>query len=139
MTRTIVLSLLWLWTTPTWADYLYTCNFEYYYSFRFPISDQKDLKAEDFLGIKKEDDFSIMFIVRDDGSASMIGNIGTSPVTVIQQYGGNSLSFVERTPFGNIMLTTIDGSTMNAVHSRHYLGLVGPFMPSQSYGSCIKQ
>jgi hypothetical protein len=75
------------------------------------------------------------------GSGRMIGNAGSSNVSVIQ--GNRSIHVLEATPTGNLNLTTIfltENKTREGypvVHSRHLRLSSGPF-PSQHVGSCRK-
>ncbi|MCC7131794.1 MAG: hypothetical protein IT352_04070 [Gemmatimonadales bacterium] len=92
-------------------------------------------------------DFVIDGIDAQAGSARMIGNAGATDLVLVR--GVDVLSFIERTPAGNLMVTSIffvpqavrkragrelpEGS-FEAVHSRHF-SLITPF-PSQRYGHC---
>jgi len=83
----------------------------------------------------KTDSFILEFYFDSKNKAYMKGNVGVAEVTPSAQLGG--VSFIEKTPAGNIMLTTIDNNG-NAVHSRHTV-IFGELVPSQSYGKCTTQ
>lgn len=65
-------------------------------------------------------DFTIAAIDSRAKTAQMVGNVGTSRLWVV--LGTGSVNFVEPTPAGNLMLTTVilqgDGP-FGAIHSRH--------------------
>ena len=71
-------------------------------------------------------------------TARVIGNVGANDLIVIQ--GSGVVHFLENTPSGNLIITTIFQSNTNAaklkaVHSRHVYILTQP-VPSQAYGYC---
>ena len=74
------------------------------------------------------------------GSGRMIGNSGSENVQVLS--GDGSIHIVERTPSGNMTITTIFNTPQKnpnqfpVVHSRH-MNLNGP-LPSQYVGLCNK-
>jgi hypothetical protein len=73
-------------------------------------------------------------------TAQMIGNAGSSDVTLIES--DTSYSFVEVTLAGHVNLTTIFRTELKsggffAVHSRH-INIVGPFV-SELLGSCTER
>ena len=70
-------------------------------------------------------------------TARMIGNAGSDDLQVSPGY--DTVSFVERVPFGAVNLTTVyawrnSRGGFKAVHSRH-IAIAGP-TPSQQYGQC---
>lgn len=72
-------------------------------------------------------------------SAQMIGNAGTAQVTMLSEPG--QLIFIEDTPIGNRILTTVmtegSGEGYPAVHSRHTVMTgAGEMMVSQMVGLC---
>ena len=80
--------------------------------------------------------FVLTFILDDEtGKAYMKGNLGTEDVQVIS--ADSSITFVEITDTGNVMTTTID-SAGKSVHSRNSV-LFGEIVPTQYYGTCIRQ
>ena len=104
------------------AESLFTCSYDYY--------------SSDELQIKKANGFDLRFVIRDDGTASMIGNAGAAPVHPV--IGEDQVTFFETTPSGNFMMTTIDFAQLKSVHSRHTV-MIGGLVPSQYYGKCIHQ
>ena len=76
-----------------------------------------------------------------NGTGRMIGNAGVENVQVIR--GDGSIHILERTPTGNLNITTIFGPIQKnpnefpVVHSRHINIMGGPF-PSQYVGLCKK-
>lgn len=66
-------------------------------------------------------------------NAFIVGNVGMSPATPI--VGSDSSTFIEVTPTGAVMTTTIDNEGAT-VHSRHTV-ILGNLSPSQHYGNCI--
>lgn len=83
--------------------------------------------------------FKIAAIDSRRGSAQIVGATGTAEATVVLTPTG--LHVIERTPIGNLVLTTVfvvgsEGSTYRAVHSRHIGDLSAPPAVSQSYGTC---
>ncbi|PLW69458.1 hypothetical protein [Pseudohalioglobus lutimaris] len=80
-----------------------------------------------------EEDFKLSYLVDDEsGKGYLMGNQGTSEVTVIPSEG--QVTFIEVTTSGNVMTTTwvISGP---AVHSRNTV-FMGKLRGSQYYGSC---
>lgn len=78
--------------------------------------------------------FELLYIVdAESQTAYLHGNMGSSKV---QPIGGNgSISFIEVTPVGNVMVTTVD-SSLKSVHSRNTVS-GGELIPSQYYGQCV--
>jgi hypothetical protein len=74
------------------------------------------------------------------GKARLIGDQGASDVTVWATASG--ITFVERTAFGNLVITTVFServpgkAAFYAVVSRHMQMLRGNPLPSQYHGSC---
>lgn len=69
--------------------------------------------------------------------AYMIGNNGVS--NVIHILSGDKITFIERTPSGNMTMTTVYSSKNDkhaAVHSRH-IEFIGGSVNSQYYGYCM--
>ncbi len=76
-----------------------------------------------------------------ENKAKSIGNAGQSPLFVLLSL--DNISFIERTGFGNTILTTIFGDYASpktkkyiAVTSRHSKGFLNP-IPSQYHGTCV--
>jgi hypothetical protein len=73
------------------------------------------------------------------GTARLIGGLGSTDVTVIASTGG--ITFIEKTPLGNLTFTTVFPSYKRGtkdhifVHSRHMSTLKEP-LPSQWHGAC---
>jgi len=65
----------------------------------------------------------------------LLGNNGTAAVESVQNKAEQSMTFVEITDAGNVMITTVNQKTNKAVHSRHTV-FYGELMPSQYYGLC---
>ncbi len=88
----------------------------------------------DTSGLQDQTEFGFE-IKYDDvaNNAFIVGNAGMSPLTPL--VGADSLAFVEVTPSGSVMMTTI-GADGVAVHSRHSV-VVGSLVPSQHYGTCV--
>ena len=88
----------------------------------------------------KENDPTIFYNLNREGkTATMMGNLGSGEVAVLEAGGG--LTFLEVTP-GGINVTTVFPSYMRGtkrfpcVHSRHLLvAFINP-MPSQYHGTC---
>ena len=82
--------------------------------------------------VKQE--FELLYIVDSESQTAYLhGNMGSSKV---QSIGGiGSISFIEVTPAGNVMVTTVD-SSLKSVHSRNTVSS-GELIPSQYYGQCI--
>jgi hypothetical protein len=79
--------------------------------------------------------FKLIFIIDSaKETAYMIGNQGSTDVTLFHS-GEGGISFVEVTPAGNIMTTTID-SKGTSVHSRNTV-FGSEIVPSQYYGECV--
>jgi len=79
--------------------------------------------------------FIITFIVdKENGKAYILGNMGSDEVLMISKKTGDGFTFIEVTPEGNVMTTTVElkGGT---VHSRNTL-IDGELVPTQYYGSC---
>lgn len=82
---------------------------------------------------KVKDKFALTFIIdRDSGKSYLLGNNGSTEVTIMES--GNRLAFLEVTATGNLMTTAID-SKLNSVHSRNTV-MFGELLPSQYYGKC---
>lgn len=85
---------------------------------------------------------SLTFVVSDpkDGkltAATIVGNKGTD--TVMALFGAAAVSFIEPLPTGAVQTTTVQLSTLEAIHSRHTLmgfDENAEFVPSQSKGTC---
>ena len=99
---------------------LFTCKFPYFSS--------SDLKIE------KSENFILRFVLKDDGTASIIGNSGAAPVMPFEDR--EKINLIEMTASGNIVFTTIDAFG-TAVHSKHTV--IGTLVPSQYYGTCLFQ
>jgi len=79
-------------------------------------------------------DFELRFLIdTDQQKAYIIGNQGTGEVIMIN--GLNSVSMLEKTEVGNLMTTTIELKSFEAVHSRHSVSTEG-MLPQQFYGQC---
>jgi len=104
-------------------------NAESLFSCKYPVYSSNELKIE------KDDNFNLQFVLREDGTASMIGNQGAAPVLVFQQR--DQITFLEITQMGNFMLTTVDKKG-ESVHSRHTV-ISSDLFPSQYYGYCKVQ
>jgi len=85
---------------------------------------------------RTKDNFSLTFIIDSDkGTAYMLGNSGSTEVPFIRSgISGEGLTFIEITPAGNVMTTTVDAEN-NSVHSRNTV-VVGKLVPCQYYGTC---
>lgn len=73
-----------------------------------------------------------------EGTARFVGNVGSADLEVVRGY--EALHFFERTPSGNLHVTTIFAASagadrLKAMHSRHAL-ILGDPLPSQAYGYC---
>ena len=88
--------------------------------------------SSDLLKIETAD-FSLKFIVDDDGKAFIIGNAGAESVTPIMSENG--ISFIEVTAGGSVQTTAVDWSGTSS-HSRNTL-LDSGLVPSQYYGKCV--
>jgi hypothetical protein len=69
----------------------------------------------------------------ETGKAYLIGSNGSSEVLATPPVDGN-ISFIEITPGGYVMTTTITAS-LDSVHSRNSV-MLGELIPSQYYGKC---
>tara|TARA_X000000950_G_C13753730_1_gene593759 strand:+ start:467 stop:841 length:375 start_codon:yes stop_codon:yes gene_type:complete len=119
----LLISSFVIYSETCFAETLYTCIYPNY--------------SSDELKIEKAEDFSLRFLVRDDETASMIGNNGAAPVFVYEH--PDKINFIELTGTGNIMLTAIDEG-LKSVHSRHTVSsFAGGLIPSQYYGQCVIQ
>ena len=79
--------------------------------------------------------FKLIFVVdRSNNNAYMVGNMGSTEVSLVPSIAGG-ITFVEVTPGGNVMTTTIS-SNGKSVHSRNSI-IDGELVPSQRYGICI--
>ena len=83
-------------------------------------------------------DFVFDGIDYDAGTARMVGNAGSAPLGAFM--GANGATFIEITPTGNVMTTTVFawwGADRRyvAVHSRH-TAIGGDPIPSQVEGAC---
>jgi len=86
-------------------------------------------------GLHHDDNFNMIFLVdTEKGTAYIIGNQGSEEVTFIPNKFGGGYTFVEVTPSGNVMTTTID-TNMTTVHSRNTI-MDGNLVPTQYYGTC---
>lgn len=86
-------------------------------------------------GVKKEK-LELQYVLdAKTKKAYLIGNAGSAEVKFIENTGG--ISFVEITESGNVMVTTITKSG-ESVHSRNGI-MFEELVPSQYYGTCIKQ
>ena len=88
---------------------------------------------------KQDLSFKIVAIDSVRRSAQIVGATGTAEATLILTPTG--LNVIERTPIGNLVLTTVfvvggQGTSLRAVHSRHIGDLTSPPSASQSYGTC---
>jgi hypothetical protein len=85
---------------------------------------------------KQEKPFELRFVVDTETKKSyLVGNAGSSEVEIIPNTDG--VSFVEITSSGNVMVTAI-ATNGSAVHSRNGI-MFKNLIPSQYYGSCIRQ
>ncbi len=87
-------------------------------------------------GVKKSEPFVLTF-VKDTATQKtyVVGNNGSEAVRVEPQ--GQGVSFIELTPTGNIVVTTVDAQE-NAVCSRNII-MAGKLFPSQMYGKCVNK
>ena len=77
--------------------------------------------------------FVLTFIVDSkNDKAYIVGDQGSDEVHILSS--GAGLSFIEITPIGNVMSTTID-SNLRSVHSRNTV-IGGELIPTQYYGTC---
>jgi len=84
-------------------------------------------------GVKSEV-FKMDFLLdRQNGKAYVLGNNGSSDAEWIPSAYG--VTFVERTLAGNVMVTAIQLSTGQAVHSRNTV-FEDKIVPTQYYGHC---
>ena len=99
---------------------MYSCDYENY-------SNQKGTYNVD----KK---FELQFIIdRKIDKSYLLGNNGAAEVNFIES--DSQVVFIEITPVGSIISTTID-KNLNSVHSRNSV-LDGGLLPSQYYGKCL--
>lgn len=82
--------------------------------------------------------FHIDGVDLSQGKARIIGNAGSEDL--VAMIGNGVLHFVERTPSGNLNVTSVFATRskarkFKAVHSRHVL-IAGVPLPSQAYGYC---
>jgi hypothetical protein len=87
---------------------------------------------------KQDFTFHIDGIDLSQKKARMIGNAGSE--NLITVVGNGVLHFIERTPSGNLNITSVFAARskmhkFKAVHSRHVFLIVRP-LPSQAYGYC---
>ena len=79
--------------------------------------------------------FTLTFIVdKENGEAYILGNQGSAHVILVPNKVDGGFTFIEVTPAGNVMTTTID-SKGGTVHSRNTI-LYGKIVPTQYYGTC---
>ena len=77
--------------------------------------------------------FRLTFVVDSQaGTAYVLGNAGTEPVSVVQAEDG--MTFIEVTQTGNVMSTAVNHAG-RSVHSRNTI-MFGDLTPSQYYGTC---
>ena len=82
---------------------------------------------------KVKDKFILTFVTdKEKDTAYIIGNQGSDKVKLIHSLGG--FTFIEITPAGNVMTTTVD-TKASSVHSRNTV-ISGKLLPTQYYGSC---
>ena len=71
--------------------------------------------------------------------AIILGNNGHSKIHLITM-NDDQLAFLEVTPSGSLMTTTVVRPTYKAVHSRHTVVTgMGDMVESQQYGTCIPE
>ena len=83
----------------------------------------------------KEKFIQTLIIDKENGKAYVLGNQGSDEVLMIKNKAGGRFTFIEVTPAGNVMTTTVD-SKGNAVHSRNSV-MFGELVPTQYYGKCV--
>ena len=110
----------WLISSTTWAETTtFKCEYPSY-------ANEEGLHSV-------ESEFVLTFLVDfDTGKGYILGNVGSSEISILQSDGG--MSFIEVTAVGNVMTTTMDDSG-KSVHSRNSV-MFGELLPSQYYGSC---
>lgn len=85
----------------------------------------------------KQGNLRLTFAMQTDGDYAMIGNLGMTELATIR--ADFALQLIERTPIGNLNLTTIFLSPKDrvyqAVHSRHSV-ILGGIVPSQTLLAC---
>ena len=85
---------------------------------------------------KQQSPFELRFVVdTETKKAYLVGNAGSSEVEIVPNTNG--VSFIEITNSGNVMVTAIATSGA-AVHSRNGI-MFKNLVPSQSYGTCVRQ
>lgn len=111
-----------------------SCSFPVYATAEWPDGNPEVLRApQDFA-------FKIGGIDTRRGVANIISATGGAEVTLIATKVG--LNTVERTPIGNLVMTTVfaaggpGNGTYLAVHSRHISDLQTAPTASQNYGRC---
>lgn len=78
--------------------------------------------------------FTLTFVVDSSkGTAYVIGEEGSAEVKMIAEK--DAVTFIEVTPGGNVMTTTITANGQS-VHSRNTV-IAGKIVPSQNYGHCV--
>jgi hypothetical protein len=107
----------------------------------FPLYATVDIAkaVPDVIQGKQELSFKITGIDAIKRAAQIVGAAGTAEATLVLTPTG--LNVIERTPIGNLVLTTVfvvggQGTSFRAVHSRHIGDLTSPPSASQSYGTC---
>lgn len=86
-------------------------------------------------GNHKSKKFALQFVLdSEENKAYIIGNNGSAEVRIVMNLS-DVITFMEITPIGNIMTTTILYNNGNSVHSRH-TEIFGKIVPSQYYGKC---
>jgi len=79
--------------------------------------------------------FILTFIIdKENGKAYILGNVGSDEVLMVSKKTGDGFTFIEVTPAGNVMTTTVD-SKGGTVHSRNTV-IDGELVPGQYYGTC---
>lgn len=87
---------------------------------------------------RTRDDFTLTFIVDlDKGTAYMVGNQRSTEVRAFRSgVSKEGLTFMEITPDGNVMTTTVLDPKGDSVHSRNTV-VAGELVPTQYYGTCV--
>jgi hypothetical protein len=83
----------------------------------------------------KEKFIQTLIIDKENGKAYVLGNQGSDEVLMIKNKAGGRFTFMEVTPAGNVMTTTVD-SKGNSVQSRNSV-MFGELVPTQYYGRCV--
>lgn len=88
-------------------------------------------------GFKKMGETFVLTFVTDTDTKKtyVVGNNGSEAVRVEPQ--GQGVSFIEMTPTGNLIVTTVDNQGA-AVTSRNII-MAGKLFPSQMYGKCVQK